>query len=196
MDENNRTVLCGTPLAKPEFSHECRQERFYSFPLSISRSSGIKDVINILVSEHLLDSAEISDGDKLQVTGEIRSYNNKSGVGSKLIITMYAKTIGSVFGEDKNSVSIHGTICKAPTYRKTPMGREICDLMIAVNRRYGRSDYLPCIAWGASARETSEWNVGDTVYLTGRIQSRNYIKRIGDAVEEKTAYEISIIERE
>ncbi len=196
MDENNRTVLCGTPLAKPEFSHECRQERFYSFPLAIRRSSGISDIINIIISEQLLSSEEVTEGEKLELSGEVRSYNNKSGVGSKLIITMYAKTINAIFGEDQNSVSIRGTICKTPTYRKTPMGREICDLMIAVNRKYGRSDYLPCIAWGAKARETSEWSVGDIVYLKGRLQSRNYIKRTGDDIEEKTAYEISIIEIE
>ena len=107
---------------------------------------------------------------------------------------MYAKTINAVFGEDENTVLIRGTICKAPTYRKTPMGREICDLMIAVNRKYGRSDYLPCIAWGLRAREASEWSVGDTVSLRGRLQSRSYIKRTDDDIQEKTAYEISIID--
>ncbi len=196
MDENNRTVLCGIPTAKPEFSHECRHERFYSFPLAIRRSSGISDVINIIAPEKLLSDTEISEGEKLELSGEVRSYNNKSGVGSKLIITMYAKTINAIFGEDENTVLIRGTICKTPTYRKTPMGREICDLMIAVNRKYGRSDYLPCIAWGLRAREASEWSVGDIVSLRGRLQSRSYIKRTDDDIQEKTAYEISIIEIE
>ena len=196
MDENNRTVLCGIPMAKPELSHECRHERFYSFPLAIRRSSGISDVINIIAPERLLSGTEISEGEKLELSGEVRSYNNKSGVGSKLIITMYAKTINAIFGEDENTVLIRGTICKAPTYRKTPMGREICDLMIAVNRKYGRSDYLPCIAWGLRAREASEWSVGDMVSLRGRLQSRSYIKRTDDDIQEKTAYEISIIEIE
>ena len=194
MDENNRTVLCGIPMANPELSHECRHERFYSFPLAIRRSSGISDVINIIAPERLLAGTEVSEGEKLELSGEVRSYNNKSGVGSKLIITMYAKTINAVFGEDENTVLIRGTICKAPTYRKTPMGREICDLMIAVNRKYGRSDYLPCIAWGLRAREASEWSVGDTVSLRGRLQSRSYIKRTDDDIQEKTAYEISIID--
>lgn len=194
MDENNRAVLCGTPLSKPVISHECRQARFFTFPLAISRSSGINDVINIVAPETLLSSTEPTEGEKLELTGEVRSYNNKSGIGSRLIITMFAKTIASVYGDDENLVSIHGTICKEPTYRKTPMGREICDLMIAVNRKYGRSDYLPCIAWGTRARDASRWLVGDHVALCGRLQSRSYIKRTGNDIEEKTAYEISIAE--
>lgn len=194
MDENNRAELCGTPLSRPVISHECRQARFFTFPLAVCRSSGVNDVINIVAPEALLSGAEPTEGDKLELTGEIRSYNNKSGVGSRLIITMYAKTIAAVYGDDENLVSIRGTICKEPTYRKTPMGREICDLMIAVNRKYGRSDYLPCIAWGARARDASQWAVGDHVALSGRLQSRSYIKRTGDDVAEKTAYEISIAE--
>lgn len=196
MDENNRAILRGTPLQPPVFSHECRDSRFYTFPLSVERSSGTEDIINVIAPEVLLQDSEIGSGDKLEISGELRSFNNKSGVGSRLVITMFAKELHSAFGEDSNSIHIRGTICKPPTHRKTPMGREICDLMIAVNRRYGRSDYLPCIAWGTKAREASLWEVGDVVVLTGRIQSRRYIKKLGDSAEEKTAFEVSVLEIE
>ena len=196
MDENNSAVLRGTLVQAPRFSHACKGERFYTFPICVSRSSGTLDILNVIAPESLMRRSLIGEGDKLSVAGELRSYNNKSGVGSKLVITVYARTLSTDSGEDENRIFLCGTLCKKPTLRKTPMGREISDLMVAVNRRYGRSDYLPCIAWGSLAREAACWQVGDHVLLHGRIQSRDYIKRIGDTEIRKTAYEVSVMELE
>lgn len=194
MDENilrNHCILRGAMTAVPRYSHSSRCEDFYSFPLEVCRLSGATDTINIIARSSLLDALEVSEG-KLCVEGELRSFNNKSGEGAKLIITVFAKQLWFEHCEDENSIELRGTICKPPTLRVTPMGREICDMMIAVNRRYGRSDYLPCIAWGLRAREASEWSVGTTVALTGRVQSRQYTKVVENQCIEKTAYEVSV----
>jgi primosomal replication protein N len=196
MDENNKSILRGEPVSPPEFSHESRGERFMTFPIAAKRSSGAVDVINVVAPQRLLETSAVTDGDKIQVIGELRSFNNKSGVGSRLVISLFAKEITATFGDDENSIELRGTLCKAPTLRRTPMGREICDLMVAVNRRYGRSDYLPCITWGARARECALWQVGDAVALSGRMQSRSYIKKLGALTEEKTAYEVSVLDIE
>ena len=167
MDENTSTNfarLIGSMTAPPVFSHASRGESFYTFPLEVSRLSGAADTVNIISRRELLGAVEASDIEKLCVTGELRSFNNKS------------------------------TLCKPPNLRVTPMGRDICDLMLAVNRRYGRSDYLPCITWGLRAREASYWDTGTTVSLEGRIQSRSYIKLIGGEPVEKTAFEVSVTE--
>lgn len=129
---------------------------------------------------------------RIQVTGELRSFNNKRGEGARLVITVFAKELGFTDGEDMNVIELAGTLCKPPNLRVTPMGRDICDLMLAVNRRCGRSDYLPCICWGRRAREYSQLQVGDRLSLTGRIQSRPYIKLIEGEPVEKVAYEVSI----
>ena len=125
--------------------------------------------------------------------GELRSFNNKSGKGSKLVISVFAREISFTGEEDKNSVILIGTLCKPPNLRRTPMGREICDLMLAVNRKYGRSDYLPCIAWGRNAELASTWSVGKEIKITGRIQSRKYIKIENGEGIEKVAFEVSVI---
>jgi len=196
MDEfktNNYAFLRGVPQHTPQFSHEARGEKFYRFPLEVCRLSGAADVINIIARDDVLDALEPNGCGKLCVEGEVRSFNNKSGIGAKLLITVYAKKLWFDEEDDENVIELRGTICKEPTLRTTPMGREICDLMIAVNRRYGRSDYLPCIAWGARAREAATWSVGTGVMLTGRIQSREYTKNIDGQTVQKTAYEISLI---
>jgi Single-stranded DNA-binding protein len=190
----NKAELRGTVCCRPVFSHESRGERFLTFPMEIQRLSGAVDTINILAREWQLAELSIGDETKLHIFGELRSFNNKSGNGSKLVISVLARELELDYGEEVNTIELTGTICKTPTLRSTPMGREICDLMLAVNRRYGRSDYIPCITWGLRARESSEWDVGDTVHLIGRTQSRKYIKNIsGDSIE-KTAYEVSVIE--
>lgn len=197
MDEiinNNHCVLRGTMAAVPRYSHSGRGEDFYQFPLEVMRLSGNFDTINIIARSSILDELEVKKNCKLVVEGSLRSFNNKSGVGAKLIITVFAEKLYFEQGEDENIISLRGTICKAPTLRVTPMGREICDLMIAVNRRYGRSDYLPCIAWGLKAREASCWDVGSNVCLSGRVQSRRYTKIIEGESVEKTAYEVSVTE--
>ena len=193
---NNSIELIGTLGGRPEFSHKSRTDVYFMFPLDVERLSGTMDRINVVISAEILKKTELSESEKIYIKGDVRSFNNKSGNGSKLIITVLAHEIGFTDGEDKNTVKLTGTLCKQPNFRKTPMGREICDMMLAVNRRYERSDYLPCIAWGQNASETSEWTIGTIVKLEGRLQSRNYIKVENGAAVEKTAYEVSIISAE
>ena len=184
MDENtctNFARLIGVMSAPPAFSHASRGESFYTFALDVARLSGTTDTINIVARSELLSAVEACDTEKLCITGELRSFNNKSGEGAKLVITVFAKEILPCDENDLNLICLTGTLCKPPNLRVTPMGRDICDLMLAVNRKYGRSDYLPCITWGLKAREASYWDTGTTVSLEGRIQSRRYIKLIGGA---------------
>ena len=193
--KNNYVLLRGAVSEAPRFSHESRDERFYQFSMEISRLSGTVDTVHIIARQALLEglSLENSEGKQLCVCGELRSFNNKSGVGPKLVITVYAMELSWCEGEDENLVELHGVLCKAPNLRTTPMGREICDLMLAVNRRYGRSDYLPCIAWGANARLAATFTVGTPVQLSGRIQSRTYTKLVEGQAVEKVAFEVSVI---
>ena len=195
MDENisrNTARLCGVIAAAPVFSHSGRGECFYTFPLEVARLSGATDKINIIVRDELMKSIQLCEAEKICVVGELRSFNNKSGEGAKLVITVFAKELYLCDDDDLNEVHLIGTLCKKPNLRMTPMGRDICDLMLAVNRRYGRSDYLPCITWGLKAREAAEWGTGTMVTLEGRIQSRNYIKIVGGDPVEKTAFEVSV----
>ena len=190
--ENNFVKLRGTLAGRVEFSHSARGKDFYCFPLEVMRLSGNSDTINIIVCGDKLKSLEVQSASKLQVTGQIRSFNNRSGVGAKLVITVFAKELCFCEGEDENIVTLKGTLCKEPKLRCTPMGRDICDLMLAVNRHYGRSDYLPCICWGQKAREAAQCSVGTRLSLCGRVQSRNYIKVSEAGSEEKTAFEVSV----
>lgn len=192
--ENNYTRLCGVIAAPPAYSHSGRGERFYSFPLEIQRLSGNTDTVNVVVRESQLGALELDGSEKLSVVGQLRTFNNRRGEGAKLVITVLAKELSFCGGEDENYVSLSGTLCKPPNLRTTPMGRDICDLMLAVNRHYGRSDYLPCICWGLKAREAALWTVGTRVKLEGRIQSRRYIKLVGEQAVEKTAFEVSVTE--
>lgn len=199
MDENtctNFARLIGVMSAPPAFSHASRGESFYTFALDVARLSGTTDTINIVARSELLSAVEACDTEKLCITGELRSFNNKSGEGAKLVITVFAKEILPCDENDLNLICLTGTLCKPPNLRVTPMGRDICDLMLAVKRKYGRSDYLPCITWGLKAREASYWDTGTTVSLEGRIQSRRYIKLIGGEPVEKTAFEVSVTEIE
>ena len=191
-NENNYTRLCGHIAGSPVYSHSSRGQQFFTFPLEISRLSGNMDRVNVVLRQEQLSALEVGDSEKLCVTGELRTFNNRHGEGAKLVITVFARELFFCDGEDSNLVQLRGTLCKAPNLRCTPMGRDICDLMLAVNRRYGRSDYLPCITWGLKAREASEWDVGTVVSLEGRIQSRSYIKIIGGEPVEKTAFEVSV----
>lgn len=196
MEQSRNTVhLCGEMTAAPQFSHMGKNGRFFTFPLSVERLSGAKDVLNIVAPETAVARLG-EEGAMLSVEGEVRSYNNRSGFGNRLLITVLARHMEYTEGDFENNVELTGTICRPPTYRRTPMGREICDLMLAVNRRYGRSDYLPCISWGMLARRSAEWSVGKRIELTGRLQSRKYIKLVENAPVEKTAFEISVITME
>lgn len=189
---NNQILLCGSVAAPPRLSHRNREEDFYIFPLEVQRLSGATDVLNILARKRLLEELEVESAEKLRVLGQVRSFNNKSGVGARLVISVFARELAFASGEDENLVRLRGTLCKPPTLRQTPMGREISDLMVAVNRRYGRSDYIPCIAWGAQAHAASALHVGDCVSLEGRLQSRVYLKTMDGVALEKTAYELSL----
>ena len=194
--ENNFTRLCGCMAGSPVYSHTSRGQDFYSFPLQVQRLSGNTDTVNVILRREQLAALELLEAEKLCVSGELRTFNNRRGEGAKLIITVFARELGFCDEEDSNLVQLTGALCKEPNLRTTPMGRDICDLMVAVNRRYGRSDYLPCICWGLKAREASLWPVGTLVRLEGRIQSRNYIKLTEAGPVEKTAFEVSVTDIE
>lgn len=192
----NYTRLCGAMAARPVYSHSGRGQDFYTFPLEVVRLSGNSDIINIIARPELLSAVVTEECAHICVEGELRTFNNRRGEGAKLVITVFARQIYFTDEEETNEVILAGTLCKAPNLRNTPLGRDICDLMLAVNRHYGRSDYLPCICWGITARECAEWGVGTQLRLAGRIQSRKYIKLTEEGAVEKTAYEVSVTEIE
>ena len=198
---NNEVILTGKAISELKYSHEVYGEGFYSFLLDVPRLSDISDVINITVSERLLKDLNLKIGDALTINGQFRSYNNYSDSGNKLILTVFARDIMPAAENDSkqnpNHIFLNGFLCKKPVYRTTPFGREITDILIAVNRAYNKSDYIPCIAWGRNARFSSGLDVGENIKIWGRIQSREYQKRISeDNVITKTAYEISISKME
>lgn len=192
----NRAVLRGTAAAAPVRSHENHGIAYDTFPLSVLRLSGSEDRLNVIVAEPVLERCPVTAGMELEGEGEVRSFNNKSGQGSRLVITFYARSLRPAEGEHWNEVHLAGVLCKPPILRRTPLGRDICDLMLAVNRRYGRADYLPCIAWGALAQQCGGLAVGDGVRLAGRLQSRGYTKMLNGVSVEKTAFEVSIMRLE
>lgn len=193
----NRVVLRGTAAAAPVFSHENHGARYDSFPLSVPRLSGAEDRLNIVVPQTLLTQCPVEVGTRLEVTGEVRTFNNRGGPnGNRLIITAYARALAPTDAPPANQLVLSGVLCKEPILRRTPLGRDICDLMLAVNRKYGRADYLPCIAWGALAQRCAQLAVGDAVRLDGRLQSRAYQKVADGAVQERTAFEVSVMRLE
>lgn len=201
--ENNQLVLVGKVTSDKTFSHEIYGEKFYIFDLSVPRLSGNADIIPITISERLLLEEDLSIGKNIIIEGQFRSYNSYENERNKLILTVFAKEIK--FAEEQeeafkpskdnvsNEVTLIGYICKKPIYRKTPFGREIADLLLAVNRAYNKSDYIPCIAWGRNARFCENVPVGTQVKIVGRVQSRQYEKKYEDGTSEvKVAYEVSI----
>lgn len=193
---SNQALLQGRAAGEPRPSHANHGVTYFVFPLEVERLSGAVDTLNVVASEELLSACPVIPGSPYRALGEVRSFNNRSGVGSRLVITFFAKTLEPTSEGCDNHLELTGVLCKTPNLRRTPLGREICDLLLAVNRRYGRADYLPCITWGGLARACGELEVGDTVRLTGRLQSRTYRKVLGDREEERTAYEISVISLE
>ena len=189
----NHAVLRGVVADTPALSHRVHNLSFYRIPLSVSRLSGKEDILNILASETLLDTCPLTLGSQIEVTGEIRSFNNRSNIGSRLVITLFAKSILHTSEAPCNEVMLNGVICKKPILRRTPLGRDICDLLLAVNRKYRRADYLPCIAWGTLALFCSHLEIGDCIAIDGRLQSRVYTKTIGETSIEHTAFELSIM---
>lgn len=188
----NRARLCGTVMTDPAVSHANHGEEFCRFFLSVQRLSGQADLLPVVVSRRTLTENPVQVGDTVTVQGQLRSFNNKSGVGARLVIDLFARSV-TAGGEYCNHIELSGTVCKAPTLRRTPLGREICDVILAVNRRYGRADYLPCISWGAIARETAALTVGSPMALVGRLQSRTYSKALEGGCEERVAYEVSVM---
>ena len=209
--ENNYLTLVGRVTGEKTFSHEIYGEKFYRFSLSIARLSGNADIIPITVSERLISDDTLSEGKKLLIKGQFRSYNSFENEKNKLVLTVFAKDVQELpeaatqaqEGENSeetpkkdemtNEVVLIGFVCKKPIYRQTPFGREIADLLLAVNRAYNKSDYIPTIAWGRNARFCQNIEVGAQVKIVGRVQSRQYEKKHEDgSVETKTAYEVSV----
>ncbi len=190
----NQILLRGRVAAEPVFSHESHAERFYLFPLAVERLSGNEDVVNVQVPGRLLSGAAPRQDDRLEVSGSLRTFNNRSGVGSRLVITVLAASLTATGEPPLNQLKLRGTICRSAPVRRTPLGREICDFTMAVNRRYGRADYLPCIAWGGLAQRCAELEVGSRALLEGRLQSRAYIKQYPDRSEHRVAFEVSAME--
>ena len=205
--ENNYLTLVGKVTGEKRFSHEIYGERFYIFNLEIPRLSGVADIIPITISERLISDDTLNDGQKLLVKGQFRSYNSYESEKNRLILTVFAKDVRTISEEEQNEeeneiarkdiitneVVLIGYICKKPIYRQTPFGREIADILLAVNRAYNKSDYIPSIAWGRNARFCQNLEVGTRVKIVGRVQSRNYEKKLEDGtVETRVAYEVSI----
>ena len=201
--ENNHIILVGKVTSEKRFSHEIYGEKFYIFDLSVPRLSGNADIIPITISERLMVNGDLPINTKITVEGQFRSYNSYGEGKNKLVLTVFAKNVTLLDDQESevearkdfisNEVTLIGYICKKPVYRQTPFGREIADILLAVNRAYSKSDYIPCIAWGRTARFCENMEVGTEVKIVGRIQSRNYEKKYEDGtIENKVAYEVSV----
>lgn len=191
---NNKLRLTGTVTERPVYSHEVCGEEFYETKLSVPRLSGQEDVIPVTLSDRLLARIEVKPGAKISISGQFRSYNKLEGEHSRLLLTAFAREIIPADDEvNPNTIEILGYICKPPVYRTTPFKREICDVLLAVNRAYNKSDYIPCIMWGRNARFIKDMPIGERLWVTGRVQSRIYTKCLSeDKSEERVAYEVSV----
>ena len=195
--DNNQVTIVGTVDSEFTYSHEVFGEGFYMLEVVVNRLSHMEDRIPLMVSERLVDVKESYRGKIVEVHGQFRSYNRHEEQKNRLVLSVFVREISFMEeepdGTKTNSIWLDGYICKEPIYRKTPLGREIADLLLAVNRPYGKSDYIPCICWGRNARYASGFEVGEHVQLLGRIQSREYVKRISDTeTEKRVAYEVSV----
>lgn len=197
MFENNQVIVAGEIVSEFQYSHEVFGEGFYMVDLSVSRLSNSTDIIPLMVSERLIDVTEDCTGEFLQAAGQFRSYNRHEEKKNRLVLSVFVRELEFLAPDDmvekSNQIFLDGYICKEPIYRKTPLGREIADLLIAVNRSYGKSDYIPCICWGRNARFASGFEVGAHVQILGRIQSREYVKKLDmQETVKRTAYEVSV----
>jgi single-stranded DNA-binding protein len=200
--ENNVVTISGNIISEAEYSHEVYGESFFSFGVEVPRLSKSSDKLVITISERLIDKSELQIGKTIEINGQFRSYNNyNNNSGSKLLLTIFARDINFIEKTDDtvflNQIFLNGFICKKPIYRTTPFGREIADILLAVNRHYNKSDYIPCITWGRNARYCEHMQIGDNIKIWGRIQSREYQKKLDNGeVFNRIAYEVSISKME
>ena len=197
MIDNNKVTVIGEVASEFTYSHEVYGEGFYCVDLKVNRLSSQADIIPLLVSERLMDVTADYKGMTIEASGQFRSYNRHEGAKNRLVLSVFVREVNFLDSftdyTKTNQIFLDGYICKVPIYRKTPLGREIADLLVAVNRPYGKSDYIPCIAWGRNARFASSFEVGNRIQLWGRVQSREYTKKIDDEMSERrVAYEVSI----
>ena len=192
----NIITLRGELDRPPEFSHENHGRRFFRFTLNVPRLSGAVDTLPVIAEEQMLGEMDLSGGSMIAVTGQIRSHNIRTDGTRRLLIFVFALSVTAEDGEPLNDVMLEGPLCREPTYRRTPLGREICDVMLAVPRAFRRADYLPCILWGRTAQEVSVCHTRDHIRICGRLQSRIYTKLTNDGPIERTAYEISALNAE
>ena len=195
--ENNQVSMVGEIVSEFQFSHEVFGEGFYMVELAVNRLSNYSDYIPLMISERLIDTEQDYTGQLIRVSGQFRSYNRHEEKKNRLVLSVFVRELEFLDeideNEKTNQIFLDGYICKEPIYRKTPLGREIADVLLAVNRSYGKSDYIPCICWGRNARFASAFEVGEHVQILGRIQSREYVKRIDEEnVEHRVAYEVSV----
>ena len=189
----NSITLRGHLEELPKFSHENHGKRFFRFLMEVPRLSGAVDLLPVIAEENLISNIDPFGGDMLTVTGQIRSHNCRTETARHLMIFVFANTICAEDGDPVNEVVLEGPLCKEPTYRRTPLGREICDVMLAVPRAFRRADYLPCILWGRTAQDISTCHTRDRIRIYGRLQSRIYTKLTDSGPRERTAYEISAL---
>lgn len=197
MFENNQVTIMGKIVSEFRYSHEVFGEGFYLMDVSVNRLSESCDVIPLMISERLIDVTQDYRGKLIHATGQFRSYNRHEEKKNRLVLSIFIREYEfveeEVSGAKSNQIFLDGFVCKEPVYRKTPLGREIADLLIAVNRSYGKSDYIPCICWGRNARYASGFEVGSRLQIHGRIQSREYVKKISEEeIEKRIAYEVSV----
>ena len=189
----NSITLRGSLQALPVFSHENHGRKFYRFTLEVPRLSGAIDLLPVVAQAHIVERIDPTAGSMLTVTGQIRSHNMRADGARRLLIFVFASDIVAEDGEPLNEVYLQGPLCREPTYRKTPLGRQICDVMLAVPRAFHRADYLPCILWGRIAQEVSACHTSDVLCVQGRLQSRIYTKLTAEGAQKRTAYEISAL---
>ncbi|MGE5473568.1 MAG: single-stranded DNA-binding protein [Ignavibacteriales bacterium] len=199
--ENNTVTIIGKVASELNFSHEVYGEGFFNFMLDVPRLSDVNDLLPVTISERLIQNIQFEEGACFEIEGQFRSYNSYNNESNKLMLTVFARDIKPVEDMSKvknpNQIFLNGFVCKKPIYRTTPFGREICDVLLAVNRQYNKSDYIPCIAWGRNARYSESINVGENIKVWGRVQSRSYQKTLeNNQVINKVAYEVSVIKME
>ena len=192
----NQVTLCGSLLALPQLSHENHGKRFFRFLLEVPRLSGVVDTLPVIAEDTVLNTLDLSGGSLLCVRGQVRSHNLRENGRRHLSVFVFASGIAATEGETVNRVQLDGILCREPTYRRTPLGREICDVMLAVPRPYRRTDYIPCILWGKNAQEAADALPGAKLRVTGRLQSRDYVKVVDGVSQTRTAYELSVTQAE